>query len=314
MVTNRLTNDNDGLFLTCTMIDVRKKDGFQGQRAIIIPSTVIASFCKRHPVVSQLYITDIGYYPKAEYHHRKRPKGAKGYILIYCVAGKGKALIEKHAYAVSAGDYILLPANKAHEYSADQESPWTIFWIHFTGKHSDQIANMMFQKMGGPVFSISYQENRLHLFEEMYSNLEMGYSMDNICYASLSLQYFLASCCFHRNYNYRSVKEKKDNIDLCVSYMQNHIDKMLNVSEIASAVNVSPAHITTLFKKKTGFSIIEYFNHLKTQKACQYLLFTDLRINEIAFKLGIEDPYYFTRMFTKIIGTSPVKYRTNRGR
>ena len=51
---------------------------------------------------------------------------------------------------------------------------------------------------------------------------------------------------------------------------------------------------------------------LKVQKACQYLLFTDLRIKEIANKLGIEDQYYFSRMFTKIMGMSPVAYRIKR--
>ena len=45
------------------------------------------------------------------------------------------------------------------------------------------------------------------------------------------------------------------------------------------------------------------------QKACQYLLLTDLRVNEIGEKLGIEDPYYFTRLFTKKMGVSPTQYR-----
>ena len=294
------------------MRDLKKKEGFHGQRAIVIPSTVIASFCKNHPVVNKLYITDIGYYPKAEHHHRQRPKGTSGYILIYCVSGKGKARIENQSYTISTGDLILLPARKAHEYSADETLPWTIFWIHFTGDNSDHFVNMMLQKMGSPVFSISYQENRIHLFEEMYCNLEKGYSIDNICYASTALQYFLASCCFDTNYNQQVKKEKNNSIDLCIQYMQKNINRTLTLSEIAEAVNLSPAHITTLFKKKTGFAMIEYFNQLKTQKACQYLLFTDLRVNEIGSKLGIDDPYYFSRMFTKIIGVSPVKYRSKR--
>ena len=93
--------------------------------------------------------------------------------------------------------------------------------------------------------------------------------------------------------------------------MQNNLSKVITIHDIANAVNLSTSHIGALFKKKTGFSLIEYFNQLKTQKACQYLLFTDLRINEIALELGIEDPYYFTRMFTKIIGSSPAKYRAS---
>ncbi|MBC7626240.1 MAG: helix-turn-helix transcriptional regulator [Ferruginibacter sp.] len=54
---------------------------------------------------------------------------------------------------------------------------------------------------------------------------------------------------------------------------------------------------------------MEYFNHLKIQKACQFLLFTKLRIKEISIELGIEDHYYFSRLFHKVMGVSPVCYR-----
>jgi AraC-like DNA-binding protein len=94
--------------------------------------------------------------------------------------------------------------------------------------------------------------------------------------------------------------------------MQNNLDKTLPIGKIAQSVNLSPSHFSYLFKKKTGFSPIEYFNHLKVQKACQYLLLTELRMKEIAEKIGIEDPYYFSRMFTKVMGISPVNYRIRR--
>lgn len=291
---------------------VQKKDGFQGQRAIIIPTPVLTSVCELHPIIRQLYITDIGYYPNAEYHHRHRPQGSGQHILIYCVSGKGWAQVDQQQYNIVAGEFILLPANVEHEYRATKEMPWTIYWIHFKGEGSDHYVNLALQGKGHHVSPVAFQQTRIHLFEEIYKNLERGYSTDNLCYANMSLQYFLASCFFDSNYNYQALKEKHDSIDLCISYMQKHLDQTLTLSEIAAAASLSSAHITTLFKKKTGFSIIEYFNQLKIQKACQYLLFTDLRVNEIAGKLGIEDPYYFTRLFTKLIGVSPVRYRRNR--
>ena len=291
---------------------IKKKEGFQGQRAIIVPSQVIMSLCELHPIVKHLYITDIGYFPNAQHHYRHRPEGAKQHLLIYCTSGQGWARIDKQVYKIAAGDFILLPAQVHHEYGADENSPWTIYWIHFQGSDSKSFLDVMMNKMGSPLAPISFQQNRLHLFEEMYTNLEKGYSIDNVCYANLCLRYFLATCCFDGNYNYKVTKEKKDVIDQCISYMQEHIDRSLTLTDIAGAVSLSQSHLTTLFKKKTGFSLIEYFNQLKTQRACQYLLFTDLRVNEIADKLGFEDPYYFSRMFTKVIGVSPVKYRSKR--
>ena len=292
------------------MSATRKREGFKGQRALVIPPKILAQHFDNHPIVKQLYVTDIGYYPNALYHYRKRIHGVNQYILIYCVKGNGWAKIADKKYNMSAGDFVLLPANKPHEYGADEQTPWTIYWMHFKGTNSSDFVEMMLKRMGDHVASISFQEKRMQLFEEIYTSLERGYSIDNICYASLSLQYFLGSCCFDNNY--LAIHEKTDSISLCVNYLQKHIDKPLSLNDIASAVNLSVSHFASIFKKNTGFSIIEYFNHLKTQKACQYLQFTDLRINEIADRLGIEDPYYFSRMFTKIVGTSPNKYRSRR--
>ncbi len=296
----------------CDMSITKKREGFKGQRAIVLPPKIITHHCDMHPVVRELYVTNIGYYPNALYHHRQRPHGASQHILIYCVKGSGWAKIEGKKYVVNTGEIILVPVNSSHEYGADAETPWTIYWIHFKGAGSNAFVDMMLKKMGNYVAPISFQESRLHLFEEIYTTIERGYSSDNLCYASLNLQYFLGSCCFDSNYNYSAKQEKKDSITVCINYLQKHIDKPLALQSVADEVNLSVSHFAAVFKKSTGFSIIEYFNHLKTQKACQYLQFTDLRINEIADRLGVEDPYYFSRMFTKIIGVSPNKYRNRK--
>src|SRR5678815_3197002 len=71
------------------MSATRKREGFKGQRAIVIPAKILAHHFDNHPIVKQLYVTDIGYYPNALYHYRKRIHGVNQYILIYCVKGSG---------------------------------------------------------------------------------------------------------------------------------------------------------------------------------------------------------------------------------
>jgi AraC-like DNA-binding protein len=48
---------------------------------------------------------------------------------------------------------------------------------------------------------------------------------------------------------------------------------------------------------------------MKMQKASQQLDFTDKSVKDVAMSLGFDDPYYFSRRFSKIIGLSPTKYR-----
>jgi AraC-like DNA-binding protein len=48
---------------------------------------------------------------------------------------------------------------------------------------------------------------------------------------------------------------------------------------------------------------------MKMQKACQQLDFTNRAVKDIAFGMGFDDPYYFSKRFRTIIGMSPKKYR-----
>ncbi|HVI47229.1 MAG TPA: AraC family transcriptional regulator [Chitinophaga sp.] len=292
---------------------LRKKDGFEGQRAIVLPKAILTKHCSSNPLIAGAYITDIGYYPKARYHYRERIHGSAQHILIYVLEGEGEVQIKKDKYQLQRGNFIIIPADTYHKYAADEQSPWTIYWVHFTGSTTHAFLELLLSQNNSYKGHVDFRESRIQLFENMYTSLEMGYSIDNLCQANMCLPYFLTSYVFHENYNRAAGHEKQiDAINISINYMRDHIDEMTTLQQIARAVNLSVSHFSFLFRKKTGFSPIEYLTHLKVQKACQYLLFTNLRIKEIAHKLGVEDQYYFSRMFTKVMGMSPAAYRSRK--
>jgi AraC-like DNA-binding protein len=67
--------------------------------------------------------------------------------------------------------------------------------------------------------------------------------------------------------------------------------------------------LTYLFKQETGFPPIDYFLRMKIQRAGQLLDLTENSVKEISSSLGIDDPYYFSRLFKKINNCSPTEYR-----
>jgi len=296
------------------MIMIKKKEGFQGQRAIVLPRKIISSLCLTNPITKGLYVTDIGYYPKAKHHYRQRPHGADQHILIYCVEGKGRVQIQKKQYQLKPDSFTIIPAGIPHNYAADEQDSWTIYWIHFKGSNATSIVETMVNQLKGHHGIISFQDSRAKLFDDIYGNLERGYGNENVCYASMCLWHYLSSFLYNDKFNLSEKKDFKQDtiIEPSINFMQKHLSQMLRLSDLAESVNVSTPHYSYLFRQKTGFAPIEYFNQLKVQKACQYLLFTDLRIKEIAEQLGIEDPYYFSRMFTRLMGLSPKEYRTKR--
>ena len=77
------------------------KDGFTGARSIVLPQMIV-EMEERDPLVSSLYITDIGYYPKASHHFRERTVPVDQNVLIYCVDGAGSYTLRGKEYAVKA--------------------------------------------------------------------------------------------------------------------------------------------------------------------------------------------------------------------
>jgi len=290
---------------------IKKKEGFHGQKAIVIPRPILFSKCAKNDVISTLYLTDIGYYPKAKFHYRERPHGADQHILIYCHEGAGTLTIDNTEYKIGSGDFFTIPMKTKHTYAADEKKPWTIFWIHFKGTSSDQIVSC-FRKQNRWKGFVQASEKSIELFNEMYKQLERGYGSDSMMYANMCLWHFLSTFLYNDKVTTTKNLKNKDATDVAIDFLGKNIDKVLSLNAIAKEVNLSSPHFSSLFKKKTGFSPIEYFNHLKVQKACQYLLFTRLRIKEISLELGIEDQYYFSRLFTKIMGTAPNEYREKR--
>src|SRR5699024_9013275 len=91
---------------------------------------------KNNPLINFLYITSIGYYPHAVHHFRERKEGANQFILIYCVEGGGNVEIDANDFRLTPNHFIIIPSHTPHRYKADENDPWSIYWVHFSGSRA----------------------------------------------------------------------------------------------------------------------------------------------------------------------------------
>lgn len=286
------------------------KDGFKGSRAIVLPVSVIREM-EQDQFESKLHITDIGYYPKAHHHFRKRERGSTEYIFIFCMDGSGWFECNGKRHEINPNQFFILPPNTAHSYGADKENPWSIYWLHFKGEMASFYGAGYDKPITISVSDESRIMERMAIFEELYTSLEKGYSKENLNLAISGLYYFLGSIKYMGNFRESSmgIEYSKDVIERSILFMKENIERRLTLTELCAFVGYSESYFSNIFRRHTGYSPINYFNHLKIQTACNLLDFSDMRINQICFKVGISDPYYFTKLFTKIIGYSPSHYR-----
>jgi AraC-like DNA-binding protein len=288
----------------------KRRQGFEGEKFISIPQKVLRDAKERDPELFHIYITHIGYFPKASFHYRERRKGCEDNILIYCLQGKGYFIVDNKRYEVRSNQYILIPAtDKYMRYWADNDDPWTIYWVHFTGDKIQDFNNSLNLSINrGPV-QIPFNENAINIWHNIYQTLEMGYSMENINSACFCLYHIVATFLMPERHIQNDKDDEGDIITKTIHNMRDNLSKKLSVEDMAGKHNLSVSHFSNLFRKATGMPPIDYFIHLKMQKACQLLYANGDKIKAVAAELGYEDPYYFSRIFKKYIGSSPEQYR-----
>ncbi len=107
--------------------------------------------------------------------------------------------------------------------------------------------------------------------------------------------------------SHRMIAPKElDNIFNLVSYIEEHPEENLSVSHAADLACCSTSTLTHQFKKATGKSFKQFQIDVKFKRAKElFQANPSLTIREVAYKLGFEDPLYFSKLYKKHYGQSP---------
>ena len=91
--------------------------------------------------------------------------------------------------------------------------------------------------------------------------------------------------------------------------LDSRFDENLNLSLLAADWQLTPDHLRYLFRRQTGESPLAYLIRRRLEAACELLNMTALPIAEVARRVGLNNAYYFSRLFRKHLGLSPSSYR-----
>ena len=82
-----------------------------------------------------------------------------------------------------------------------------------------------------------------------------------------------------------------------------------SVKELAERLNISPRYLSDLLKQETGKTALEHIHIFLIDEAKSMLTSTPYTVAETAYHLGFENPPYFTRLFKKEVGLTPMEYK-----
>jgi AraC-like DNA-binding protein/mannose-6-phosphate isomerase-like protein (cupin superfamily) len=291
------------------MEKIRKRDGFPHQYLFVLPEEWLREV-SGNELFRALIVTDIGYFPAARHHYRERPRGCDTAVLLFCNEGEGFVGIgAQPERAVGAGQAVLIPPGTPHRYGAAGDNPWSVYWAHLRGGLLAPFLELLGgeapvtvpQRIGGDI---------LREFYRCFGLLKLPYHTEEyflLCQSAGSILALLAAA--GKQSRQRVTCEGEQAVEECIRYMRANLSRPLTAGQIAEASGFSVSHLSAVFKQSTGFSPVAYFLRMKMHAASKELYFTGRSVKETALEFGIGDPYYFSRIFKKVMGESPAKYR-----
>lgn len=248
---------------------------------------------------------DVGFYFGGEIHNF--------WECVCVIKGTAGITADDRVYTLNEGDVIFHKPMEFHQIWNDGDSPLELFIVSFDA--DSPMLNKLEEK------TCRFNETHKHYFDNMlnihrqfskkektrfFTWMNDGLKMQIFCN---SLESFLISV-------YTDSKMIKQNLDseqvrrfhALVKIMRQKKNSNMTVKELAANAHISETTVKRLFFKYAGCGAHEYFLNIKLKEA-YLLLEKGFRISEISEKLGFDSPNYFSVVFKRMTGYSPLNYK-----
>lgn len=219
--------------------------------------------------------------------------------LIFFLEGRVKIETNGKDYDIGFNDIIVYPENVYHKEYLDMKYHHEVICLGVY-VNSDTKLDRSFQ--------VSYDNGVLRwLFNQI--NIEMQKKSEGY---NKIINAYLKSILLNILRFYKDNKDEKiDAFKKSKIFIQENLSKDINVQNIASNVYVSPSYLTRLFNRNIGISPMRYVNELRIE-AAKKLLHSNHNVSETSQILGFSESKYFSKVFKKIVGIPPSKYKRSK--
>ncbi|RRJ64549.1 AraC family transcriptional regulator [Paenibacillus oralis] len=250
--------------------------------------------------------------------------------ILFVHEGSGSVIVNRKMYPIRPGMLFFFQPFQLHKVHADvsPESPYVRSGIHFDPYEYEQALKPFTEKYKW--FLELWQGNELEpamdaaaeiqyleqvLAMQQKSLLDAGGSRarsEDSCLLLLQLLHGI-SLIGRRDMAVRALRPRKlTYAEQMMQWVDGHYSQPVKLDDIAEALHLSKFHLSRLFQRETGSSLLQYLTARRIKTACRLLQTTSLSVEQIGERVGIPNPSYFIRLFKKEVGTTPLKYRQER--
>lgn len=249
-------------------------------------------------------------------------------MFLWCKAGKGVVRVHGESCPMAIHDFLFLPWQHSIVYQADENEPFLVGAIHVIPFHDrkhkvvfevahrddDPLCQHTWRKdvplpgmVGLARGSLAHGTALRHLAEHIVQRFSSGQrrEWEVRCHAQLLLS--ALSDWFHAE----SAASPHLPVELqrMVQFVRSHLHEKLSLVHLARLSQLSPSAVGRLFRKHLKMTPVTFIARTKMELAQELLSTSRLPVAEVGRRVGIDDPYYFSKLFRKTVGCSPREHR-----
>ena len=256
-----------------------------------------------HPLMVNCAGTTLIHWP----FRTRNPQGRNDYYFLYLKTGSMNLSIGQTEMTIFANTLVIIPPNTPYGYSQQGSEQLFYYWIHFTGSYAqaclekfDLCPLPFIQELPEALNPIEYQMQKMFdifIKNEPYRNAELAHCMDAI----------LIELAKHSH----TQNDETKKLSRSIKYIHSHYTSDLNIPDLAAMEFLSSSRYSVLFNRIMHISPYQYIINLRLKIACEMLRDSNLSVTQIAELSGFQNCFFFSKIFKKHIGISPLQYRKN---
>lgn len=257
-----------------------------------------------------LYIT------KQQFGHKKRDRPMHSHdalceiLLVY--RGFGHYAIRNQSYPIQAGDLLFYNQGEAHEVRSSLDEEIGTYCFGLAGLRLPNLPrNHLIPEGSHPVRASGVLFDFIaQLCERAYQLLDSDI-FGKAAAQSLTIALLLIAQQIEPQPQHTASNELDTKMaDRIREYLDLHYTEQVTLQTLADAFHCSEPYVSHVFKRVTGYSPIQYVIRRRIGLAQTYLVSSDYTATQIATIVGYDNTNYFSTLFTKIVGLSPIRYKT----
>ncbi len=238
--------------------------------------------------------------------------------ILYIVSGQGQCIIDEVSYELMTDAAIVIPKATKYELINTSRKLMGILGIYFNDAQADQNSETL-QPLIDETPYLIIPANRARrikiaareiLFEQ--ARKLPGYqTAATRSLSSIVLEMFRTAITSHPDQIMQIVGDSESRVRDVLQYVSLHYYEPLDLSLASKMAGLSRRQFTSLCRRLTKKSFLEYVNNVRIERASELLSISDMPIVSIAFEIGYEELSTFYRVFKRLRKTSPLAFRKN---